>query len=533
MSVKDVAVAEPFAPSVADEEVELRALCRALTLGDGFSLLFARCNQADHRRELIDKVREKLPNLNVQVVDLREPINHLLDELRDRLTDTMPDAVFVLGLEYSLRTSDEARSSPLIANLNASRNSFPRVVRCPMALWVPEYVVTAIARGATDFFSIRSGVYYFDAVPKDTTNIESVLFGGDWMAISNLSLFEKRQRIESIRSLLADYEALPAHQRDVRVEGSLHFRLGHLFAATGSFSDSLAAFEHSHRLAERIGYRAGMGRASYGMATIHQARGEYETALSYLKATLEVADELGPREDMIAPLRQIGIIHQLRGEYDEAVAFYKRSLAIAGELGDREGLAGALHQIGSIHHGRGEYEAALENYRRAQAISEELGYRAGAASSLHQIGMIQQFRGNYDAALEQYRRSLAIAEELGDKLGVARSLHDIGIVYQHRGEYDAALQHYQNALAIREEVGDRADAAMSQGQMANLLITTGQYADAFRLLVRALATFEELRSRYAQVTQNNLKNLRAKWGEGTFDAAWQQERGEHLPDWLK
>lgn len=493
MSVNDVAVAEPFAPSVEDEEVELRALCRALTLGDGFSLLFARCNQADHRRELIDKVREGLPDLKVQIVEFREPIMHLLDELRDRLSDVKPDAVFVVGLEYSLRTTDEARSSPLIANLNASRNSFPRVVRCPMMLWAPEYVVTAIARGAPDFFSIRSGLYSFAAAPKDSVSTVRSLVGGDWFGAQNLSLAEKQERVESIRSLLADYESLPAEKRDLSTEMSLHFRLGTLLSVVG----------------------------------------QNDEALAESSASLRIAEDLGDRAGVAASLHQIGMIRQKRGEYDAALELYERSLKIVEEIGDREGVASSLHQIGMIHQDRGEYEAALKLYERSLQIAEELGHQAGVAASIHQTAIVHQERGEYEAALELYERSLKIREELGDPSGVAGSLHQIAIIHEYRGEYEAALDLYKQSLNIKLELGDRAGEASSLNQIGMIHELRGEYPEAFRLLCRALAILVELRSPDAGIAQDNIKTLRREWGEENFDAAWQEERGEPLPDWMK
>lgn len=493
MSVNEVVLAEPFTPSVADEEVELRALCRALTLGEGFSLLFARCNQADHRRELIIKIKEKLPDLNVHIVDLHEPITHLLDELRDRLIDTAPDAVFVIGLEYSLRTSDEARSSPLIANLNASRNSFPRVVRCPMVLWVPEYVVTAIARGAPDFFSIRSGLYSFAVEPKDSMGTVRSVMAGDWVGVQNLTLAEKQERIESIRSLLGDYESLPAEKRDLSTEARLHFRLGTLLYAVSSYDDALA---------ESL-------------------------------ASLKIDEELGDQVQLIDSLNQIGMIHQDRGQFETALDLYQRSLKIAEKLVDPMGLAGTLHQIGRIHLERGELDAALEHYERSLKVLADLGDRAGVARSLHQIGNISFNRGDYDAALGHYQESSKILEQIGDRAGLSSSLHNLGMIYQHLGEYDKARQQFERSLTIAKELGSFADVAISRAQLARLFITMERYSDAFQLLTASLATFVPLRLPYAQNAASDLRHLRATWGEKKFDAAWQAAVHEPVPEWLK
>jgi len=491
MSVNEVALAEPFAPSVADEEVELRALCRALTLGEGFSLLFARCNQADHRRELIDKVRERLPDLNVQVIELREPITHLLDELRDRLTDTPPDAVFVLGLEYSLRTSDEARSSPLIANLNASRNSFPRVVRCPMVLWAPEYVVTAIVRGAPDFFSIRSGIYYFAAGTKDTIDIVQSLMMGDWAAVSNLTLSEKQERIESIRSLLADYEALPVAQRDLRTEGRLHYRLGSVFFSISSDDEALAEFDRSLRIAEKIGLREGVASARYAIGNVHDRHGQYNEALKEYEYSQDVFRELGDREGLAGSLHGIGNLYLRWGRYAEAMAAYEKALSMFEEVGDHRGVAGTVGQMGVVYDSQGQYTEALNQYENALRVFEELEDRAGAAIFLHRIGNVRCIQGQHTEGLNAFERALSIAEELGDRTEEAAALTNMGIVFAATARYQEALDHF----------------------------------------LRARAIYAQLRSRPGDKTDVALRYLRANWGASAFDAAWQHASADPVPDW--
>src|SRR4051812_34380209 len=92
---------DPFSPAVLDEATELRALSRALELAKGFKLIFARCNQADQRRALIQKLRSELPSLNIQVIQFTQPISHLLDALRGQIERPLRDALFVSGLEYS------------------------------------------------------------------------------------------------------------------------------------------------------------------------------------------------------------------------------------------------------------------------------------------------------------------------------------------------------------------------------------------------------------------------------------------------
>ncbi len=159
--------------------------------------------------------------------------------------------------------------------------------------------------------------------------------------------------------------------------------------------------------------------------------------------------------------------------------------------------------------------------------------KVGTAALLHNFGNIVQNRGEYDKALEYYERSLKIAEELGDRSGVAQSLHQIGMIHQERGEYDKALEYYDRSLKIKEELGNRSGVAISLGQIGILLVKLERYDEAFGKLLSALSIFIELQSPNARIAANSLKELRAAWGEGNFDAAWKEAGVGDVPDWLK
>jgi tetratricopeptide (TPR) repeat protein len=242
-------------------------------------------------------------------------------------------------------------------------------------------------------------------------------------------------------------------------------------------------------------------------------------------------DVLDPHETAVV-LHNFAYLLQSRGDYEQALGYYQRALKINEELGDQDSVASSLHQIGIIQQLRGDYEQALQYYQRSLKIKEELGNREGVANSLGQIGVIQQLRGEYQQAFEYYQSALKIDEELGNRAGMASSLHQIGTIQQERGDYEQAQEYYQQSLKIEEELGNRLGVASSLGQIGRLLTEIGRYAEALDHLLPALSTFLELQSPNARIVVSNLKALRDKWGEESFDAAWKKETEMDVPDWL-
>ncbi|HEX8127983.1 MAG TPA: tetratricopeptide repeat protein, partial [Pyrinomonadaceae bacterium] len=370
-----------------------------------------------------------------------------------------------------------------------------------------------------------------------------------WMEMEAFELLMEAEDFNDAASLLIGVTSLLArwgfgqylegqHRRlfdklDAEGTGAILHNFGYLIQSRGDYEKALEYYNRSLKIKEEIGNRLGIANSLHQIGNIHYLRGDYDKALEYYDRSLKMAEELGDQSGIAGSIHQIGLIHENRGDYDKALEYYDRSLKMAEELGYRSGIAGSLHQIGMVHQYRGDHEKALEYYNHSMKIEEELGNRSGIASSLHQIGRIHQYRGDYEKALEYYNHSLKINEELGNRSGIASSLHQIGRIHESRDDYEKALEYYNHSLKIEEELGNRSGIASSLGQIGKLLVVVGRYDEAFDPLLSALSIFIEQQSPYAGTALNVLKELRAKWGEENFGAAWKGATSEDVPDWVK
>ena len=165
---------------------------------------------------------------------------------------------------------------------------------------------------------------------------------------------------------------------------------------------------------------------------------------------------------------------------------------------------------------------AFELLMEAENFNEAARLLTGATRLLDRWGFGQYAEG-------QHRR-------LFDKLDAQETaviLHNFGILIQSRGDYEKALEYYNRSLKIQEELSDRSGIANSFGQIGKLYIEVGRYDEAFQHFLLALSILIELQSPNARLAATHLKELRAKWGEENFDAAWREATGEDVPEWLK
>lgn len=471
MNVEATLEAVPFDASVLDEATELRALQHALELATGFALFFVRCNQPAQRQHLIAALQERLPQLSIQQIDFKEPVHHLLDALRERVANPLPGAVFVSGLEYSLPTSATAHATSFVANLNAARNSFPQIVPCPTVLWVPEYVLTAIAQGAPDFFSIRSGIYFFASTPSDKADlVESLTAGEVWMAAS-LTAREKIERIKDIHRLISDYTSLPSLQRSLRTELVLLARLGHLYRSLGRWAEAKEAFQQA----------------------------------------LAIANSGGDHHSAGVFLTNLGNIYTDQGVLAEAEKIYKQALSTSRRIGDQRNEATILNNLGSLYSEQDEWARAEESYQQALCAATKVSDHAVESLALNNLGVIYMEQGKWPEAIGSFQKALNLAQEIGDRYGQGITLNNLGNVYRNQNDWAQAESTYQQGLLISSEIGDRQNAARILVNLARLALSQGKLVQALDFaeesMTVAATTEDESLKAQTQVLINRLSQM--------------------------
>ncbi|MFL6216047.1 MAG: tetratricopeptide repeat protein [Blastocatellia bacterium] len=468
MSSDTLDTIDTFAADSPDEESELRALAHALRLAEGFKLIFARCNQPQHQRRVIAALHQQVPQLKIQEIRFDQPIMHLLDALRERLEQPAPDAILVSGLEYSLPTAADAAKTKFIANLNAARNSFPQMIPCPLVLFVPEYVLTAIAQGAPDFFSIRSGLFFFAATPGETIDTLHSLTSDHVDLIADLSLQEKRVRIAGIQNLLADYEALPADKRDLAAEMRLHRRLGIILTELGFLDEARFHFQRELDRAEKLHHRNGIGVALSDLGQVYIQQNQATQAEEVIGRSLAIFRTSNYRLGEAIGLSNLGTAYELQGRLTEAETIFQQSLTLAEELQDTFWQAQNWLNLGMICLRQQRFAEAETALNQSLNSFKELGHKSREGDCLWGLGNLFLTKGRVPEAISAYEQALSIFEETGSLPTRGRILMNLARVHQSQANMDEALKLAKRAAEVFAEIKDTNRLAAAQKSISEI-----------------------------------------------------------------
>ena len=255
-------------------------------------------------------------------------------------------------------------------------------------------------------------------------------------------------------------------------------------------------------LAQKIGWKKGVGNSFYSMGYYYYTQTDYPNCLDYRLKALKVSEELNDKNGIAKSFNNIGLVYMFQADYPKALDYYFKALKMDEELENKTLIAAALTNIGSVYHLQSDYPKALDYYFRALKTFEILGNKNGIASVLGSIGNVYNRQaealtkpyerdGLFTKALDYYFRALKIAEELGNKNIISSWLCNIGLVYKDQADYPKSLDCFFRSLKIGEELGNKNTIALNLGNIGSIYTSQKKYKEAEEYILKALTIDKE------------------------------------------
>ena len=412
----------PLEQKSSESAQVLGRLVRMVGRADNFVLGFVKCNHPLQQKELRREFLARLSGGRVLEVALDKPLVSLLDELTARWDpDNPPEVVCVYGLEKSINRLQEA--SPVLGRLNNDRDLLRRTIPVPLLIWLPDFALDFIARGAPDFWAWRSGVYEF-ATERALWHREGTsAVIPDLLRVFSLDRNEKNAEIAHLKELLRTAENLPRKgKREEALTASLMFRLALVYQSLGRWEEATTVYQNTLKAFTSLGDKRGIARTVHQLAIRAQDRGDLAEAERLYRQSLSMNEDLGDKNGIAITVHQLAMLAQDRGDLAEAERLYRQSLSMNEGLGDKNGIAITNGQLGNLHQEQGQLRAALGHYLSAWLSLCEL-HSPYSELALSDVSDIREQVGEeqfdawlseaYGSQVEKMRAKLASAGDAG------------------------------------------------------------------------------------------------------------------------
>ncbi|MEH1830092.1 MAG: tetratricopeptide repeat protein [Nostoc sp.] len=472
-------------PSQGDEEYQ--ALVRTLNFTEGFGLLFVRCSPAEGE-QLITKVKEDIPNKNIEVLRLEQAVTNLYEIIYNLDKKKEINILFITGLEHSFYKYEECKNltgwnsrdiysyswkgvPPVLINLNQQRERFKDNFNICFVFLLPIFAIKYFIQRAPDFFDWRSGLFEFP-IDSETLEQESsrIIQDGDYEKYLALTPEGRTQEILRIQELIAEDHQIPTRQYNLLIN------LGKLQSAGQDYKEAIASYDKALSIKpddQQAWYNQGialekLGRNEDAITSFekalaikpddHQAWYNRGNALRKLRrdeeamASFDKALSIKP-DDHSAWYDRGNTLWKL-GHYEEAIASYDKTLSIQPDF------LHAWNNRGIALLNLGRYEEAIASFDKALEIQPDYH------SAWFNRGIAPLYLGRYEEAIASYHKALEIQPDYH------QSWNSRGNVLEKLGRYEEAIACYDKALEIKS------DYYQAWGNRGNALSNLGRYEEA-------------------------------------------------------
>jgi class 3 adenylate cyclase/tetratricopeptide (TPR) repeat protein len=309
-----------------------------------------------------------------------------------------------------------------------------------------------------------------------------------------------RQAVASLEEALAALEHLPESRRrqeqaiDIRTDlRAPLFRLGDLLSISRHVGAALS-------LAESLGDRRRLGRASATLGHYFWISGEADRALEAVERAVAIAEEIGDAPLRVFANHYLGMCWQTRGDYPRAIAAFTATTARSvegGSVGDQAfdplRVLNTRPWLVWAHAERGAFAAAIAEAGEVLRGAKVMAQPFGLVHAYVALGFAHAYRGDVDAVIPMLEEAIGLCETAQTPIAFGLVAMPLGMAYLIAGRAHEAVALLERAVEEekRREVGHEANHSLRLGLLAEarLLVDGSQAATALatEALERAVA----------------------------------------------
>ncbi|MFK0732745.1 MAG: hypothetical protein ACFKPT_14260 [Gloeotrichia echinulata GP01] len=506
-----------FTAAIAnDNQQALQRLIRAIKLSKGqFALILVRCNYGQLRGKMLENLRLLTKDINLRELVLQPSSTALHTTIVTELfldhpavmTDALPSAVMVFGLESIIALED------LLTGINQARDIYAATFTFPLVLWLQDDVASMLSRLAPDFKSWAATTIKFELaqeylialIRQETDSLfAKVIEAGADKFLSNaaLDLAPQSQHWREIESARNDLLRLYNIKLEPELEASLEFVLGRDEYANDQINDALAHYQRSLVLWQQVGSpKSGfsglvanlevyspnppmlpsppllrqavvifhLGLCYRRMADLCQGANSsyWQDALLWFRKCLEVL-EAAQRQDLVAKFISPAceMLQRLQG-WEDLEELAQKSLRLHETYGNPAQVAQDYGFLAAVAASESNWVLAQELANMALSIAElatEVS-RQQESSYLLLLARTQRHLGEWEEAINNLEWARVVCELQYEPSLYLEILEELRSLYFcERHDYTEAFSLKQEKIQIEHQYGFRAFIGASQLQ---------------------------------------------------------------------
>ena len=219
-----------------------------------------------------------------------------------------------------------------------------------------------------------------------------------------------------------------------------------------------------------------------------------DESAKFFREALRLAQQLGYTAGVAEAQLGLGFYHRHRSEFGLAQMYSEQARAGFARVGDRLGQTRSLYNLSCVFSKQGMHARSLAANLQGLALAEAAHDRKWLAFLNTQLGITSTYLGEYASARQHLTQGLQWARLAADPIGIGHAYSGLGDLYRLQGQWGQAQRNYEQDAAIFQELKNEVGTLFEEINIGDMLERQGRYPEAFSYGFRNLKRAQQMRA---------------------------------------
>ena len=277
-----------------------------------------------------------------------------------------------------------------------------------------------------------------------------------YIQIESYSIFNRIGKSDSAAATISRMrDMIPLLDSNSIERAKIEMYLGHDFKHKAKYSDALAHYYHSLRIANHLKDSVTEGNIYISLANVLVLLGEPDKALYYHAQAAHLFIRMGRRFELVNEYLNIADLYLTAKQVDSSEDYVRKALVLIDTMKNNTYRPNVYVDLGYIYKERKQFRQAREYFNQAITFSQAVNNDVSLMDAYQGVGEMYMADHKPAEATDFLNKHLSLAKKENNREEIMESLSDLA-------ENENELHHYDKAYAYQKLFGAYKDSAYTE-----------------------------------------------------------------------
>lgn len=274
-------------------------------------------------------------------------------------------------------------------------------------------------------------------------------------------------------------------------EALARVRLAHCYKFKGNYTAAKENLKLAEAVYVSLKDSAYLSKVYNAYGTMYGMQSKYDSAIAFLEKSIAIAERNGYKDGLGNIYLNVGIAYDMLSNRPQALRYQQKALTLAETQHNLHDQAFCLVNMANLYKGIGDSKGAEQRYQKAIKLAKLEGIKNIELYAYTNLANIYTVRRDSRLGYEYAIKAANLGKEMGDDGIQASSLSTAAISLAMQRKFADAEELSKQAITIATASQQPLNIHQAYSSLGNILRMQGHYAEAIPYYEKSFAAFKD------------------------------------------